>query len=224
MGVFPLPRLLGVLLLALAVLIVLGQANPLTTRLGRDSGMYAYVASHLERGNTPYVSAWEHKPPGIFFIDALGLAVAEGTRWGIWFVELVSLLIAAIVGYFGLRRFFGQGPALVASLVWLAGLSFVLEGGNFTEEFSLPLHFISLLLFGISLRRRPLCGYTSRWGFRWAAPSCCGPTTSDLRPPSCWSKRGWLSSDSEPGGRRSRAGLRWGSASSCPRQWLRPIL
>jgi hypothetical protein len=142
-----------IVLLALAVLIVLSQANPLTTRLGRDSGMYAYVASHLERGDTPYVSAWEHKPPGIFFIDALGLELAGGTRWGIWFAELISLLVATIAGYFGLRGFFNVGPALLASLVWLAGLSFVLEGGNFTEEFSLPFYFMSLLLFGISLRR-----------------------------------------------------------------------
>jgi hypothetical protein len=89
-----------ILLLALVVLVVLNQANPLTTRLGRDSGMYAYVASHLERGHTPYVSAWEHKPPGIFFIDALGLELAGGTRWGIWFVELISLL----VGHCGLLR------------------------------------------------------------------------------------------------------------------------
>jgi len=140
-------------LLMLAVLIVLNQANPLTTRLGRDSGMYAYVGSHLERGDTPYVSAWEHKPPGIFFINAAGLALAGGTRWGIWFVEFIFLLAAAVAGYFGLRRFFGAGAAVVASLTWLAGLSLVLEGGNFTEEFSLPFAFASLLLFGISLRR-----------------------------------------------------------------------
>jgi len=149
----PSQRLLMLALMALAVLIVLNQANPLTTRLGRDSGMYAYVASHLVRGHTPYLSAWEHKPPGIFFIDALGLTLAGGTRWGIWSVELVFLLAAAVAGFRALEQHFGAGPALGASLIWLAGLSLVLEGGNFTEEFSLPFSFVSLLLFGMTLRR-----------------------------------------------------------------------
>jgi len=150
-----LQNVLVILLLALAVLIVLNQANPLTTRLGRDSGMYAYVASHLMRGHTPYVSAWEHKPPGIFFIDALGLSLAGGTRWGIWLVEFVFLLAAALTGFHALKRHFGTGPALGASLIWLAGLSLVLEGGNFTEEFSLPFALISLLLFAMTLKRPP---------------------------------------------------------------------
>jgi hypothetical protein len=35
-----LQSVLVLVLLALAVLIVLNQANPLTTRLGRDSGMF----------------------------------------------------------------------------------------------------------------------------------------------------------------------------------------
>lgn len=142
-----------VVLLALAVLIVLNQANPLTTRLGRDSGMYAYVASRVVRGDTPYLSAWEHKPPGIFFVDALGLALAGGTRWGIWLAEFVFLLAAAVAGFHALRGRFGKGAALAASLIWLAGLSLVLEGGNFTEELSLPFSFISLLLFGMTLKR-----------------------------------------------------------------------
>jgi len=149
----PLQNMVVIVLLTLAVLIVLGQANPLTTRLGRDSGMYAYVASHLVRGDTPYVSAWEHKPPGIFFIDALGLSLTGGSRWGIWLVEFVSLTLAAMIGFRALKKHFGAAPALVASFVWLGGLGLVLEGGNFTEEFSLPFAFASLLLFGLTLDR-----------------------------------------------------------------------
>jgi hypothetical protein len=148
-----LQSVLVLVLLALAVLIVLNQANPLTTRLGRDSGMYAYVASHVLRGHTPYISAWEHKPPGIFFIDALGLSLAGGTRWGIWTAEFVFLFAAALAGFNALKQHFSTAPALGASLIWLAGMGLVLEGGNFTEEFSLPFSFLSLLLFGLTLKR-----------------------------------------------------------------------
>jgi hypothetical protein len=148
-----LQQVLIVLLLALAVLIVLNQANPLTTRLGRDSGMYAYVASHLMRGDTPYLSAWEHKPPGIFFIDALGLSIARGSRWGIWFMEFIFLLGAALAGLEALKSRFGTWPAVLASLAWLGGLSLVLQGGNFTEEYALLFSFASLWLFTLIMER-----------------------------------------------------------------------
>lgn len=140
-------------LLLLSVLIVLGQANPFTTRLGRDSGMYAYVASHVLRGDTPYVSAWEHKPPTIFFIDALGLWLGRGTRWGIWAIELIFLFVGAAASFSAIRRHFGFGPALLGTLVWLAGLGLVLEGGNLTEEYSLLFSFVSLWLFTLILQR-----------------------------------------------------------------------
>jgi hypothetical protein len=142
-----------VILSLLATLVVLTQANPLTTRLGRDSGMYAYVASHLLDGKTPYVTAWEHKPPMIFFIDAAGLWMGGGTRWGIWAMEFLFLLGASLAGFHALRRNFGTAPAVFGSLIWLSGLSLVLEGGNFTEEYSLLFSFVSLLLFGMLLQR-----------------------------------------------------------------------
>jgi hypothetical protein len=43
-------------------------------------------------------------------------------------------------------------PALLACLLWLPGLSLVLEGGNFTEEYSLLFSFVALLLFSRLLR------------------------------------------------------------------------
>ncbi len=145
---------LNFILLLFAVLIVLGQANPYTTRLGRDSGMYAYVASHLLHGETPYVTAWEHKPPAIFFIDAIGLSLGGGTRWGLWVMEFVFLLGASIAGVAALRRSFGLFPALLGSIVWLTGLSLVLEGGNLTEEYALLFSFAALWLF-TRIWRRP---------------------------------------------------------------------
>lgn len=134
------------LLLALAVLLVLGQANPLTTKLGRDSGIYAYVGRQVLHGIPPYVTAWESKPPGIFFINALALLLGRGTRWGIWAVEFVFLLASAWLGFFTLSKKFGQGPALLASLIWLAGLNIILDGGNLTEEYSLIFGMLAVFL------------------------------------------------------------------------------
>ena len=139
---------LVVIALVLAALVVLSQANPLTTELRRDSGIYAYVSSQLLHGRTPYIAAWESKPPGIFFIDALALWLGKGTRWGIWAVEVCSLLGAALTGLRLLSRKFGWGAALFSTLLWMCGMGLTLDGGNLTEEYSLLFAFVCLLIFG----------------------------------------------------------------------------
>ncbi len=136
-----------VITLVLGAMIVLSQANPLTTKLGHDSGNYAYAASQMLQGKTLYVAVWNSKPPGVFFINALALWLGHGTRWGIWAIEFFSLLSTAAIGFYALQRRFGKGPALLASLAWLTGLMLTLEGGNYTEEYSLLFSFVCLLIF-----------------------------------------------------------------------------
>jgi 4-amino-4-deoxy-L-arabinose transferase-like glycosyltransferase len=166
-------NVLIVVLLVLTVVIVLGQANPLVTAMGRDSGMYAYVASHLLHGQTPYVTAWEHKPPAIFFIDAAALLLGGGSRWGIYATEFAFLFGAALAGFSALKRTFGLGPAVLASAAWLGGLGLQLQGGNLTEEYGLLFSFLSLWLFTLILQRDSLwlhlalgaafgCGFLTR--------------------------------------------------------------
>ena len=78
--------LIGVILV-FSVLLVLQQANPARSKLGRDSGAYIYIGSHILRGEPPYLTAWDSKPPGIFLLDAVGLWLGKGTRWGIWLIS-----------------------------------------------------------------------------------------------------------------------------------------
>ena len=54
------------MILVFSALLVLQQANPARTKLGRDSGAYIYIGSHILRGAPPYLTAWDSKPPGIF--------------------------------------------------------------------------------------------------------------------------------------------------------------
>ena len=115
--------------------------------VGRDSGVFLYIGWRILNGELPYRDVWDHKPPVIFYIDALGLALTKQTRWGVWMIEAVGLLIATFVGYRLLRRVFGKIPALLSSVLWTLTLVFVIEGGNFTTEYTLPLQFLALYLF-----------------------------------------------------------------------------
>jgi len=140
-------------LLALAVLGVLRQANPLINFPSLDNGYYLYIGQQIVAGKIAYVDIWESKPPGIFYVNALGLWLARGSRWGVWLMEFSALFGAAAISYLTLRKIYGFLPALLGTLAWLWGLSPVLQGGNLTEEYSLPFNFLAVLCFWLSLQQ-----------------------------------------------------------------------
>ena len=143
----PVITILLAVLLVVLVLMVLVQANPGTRLPGRDYGFYIYIGDQIIHGRLPYRDAWESKPPAIFYLNAIGLWIVQGSRWGIWLLEFISLLTAAILSLKVMKKLWGLWPALGGLLLWLIGLNLTLDGGNLTEEYVLPLHFFSVILF-----------------------------------------------------------------------------
>jgi hypothetical protein len=133
------------LLIAVAVLVPNHPAGRVPTE---DAGVFFYAAQRLIDGGAPYRDIWDHKPPGVYFVDALGLAIARET--GVWLVQIAFLVAAALLGYRALRREFGDAPALVGSLAWLVALPrlFLSEDGqtSYVEFYALPLQFGALML------------------------------------------------------------------------------
>lgn len=137
--------LLG-LLFAFLALTVLAQANPGTELPNRDYGFYAYIGKQIAKGYLPYEDVWESKPPAIFYLNAFALRLGRGLRWGIWLVEFGFLFAAITASYLLLKRLWGIAPAFFGVFVWLWGMDFTLQGGNFTEEYPLTFHFLALIL------------------------------------------------------------------------------
>ncbi len=140
-------NVLLLVLIVVLVLLVLVQANPGTSLPGRDYGFYVYIGDQILHGRLPYRDAWESKPPAIFYLNAVGVWLGRGSRWGVWVIELITLLAAAIFSLAVTRRLWGLWPALGSLCLWLLGLNLTLQGGNLTEEYILPLHFLSILFF-----------------------------------------------------------------------------
>jgi hypothetical protein len=126
------------------VSIVLSQAAPSIALPNRDSGVFLYFGRTILNGHNPYQWIWDNKPPGIFLVDALGLWLGSGSRWGVWFLEWILCFAAAVTGFAFLQKLWGRTAAVFASLVWLLGLKQVLAGGNLVEEYSLPFSFLAL--------------------------------------------------------------------------------
>ena len=69
----------------------------------RDSGIYLYLGKQLLSGKTIYSEIWEHKPPFIFYINALGLLLGGSSGWGVWGAEVAFLSLTVTISYFTLR-------------------------------------------------------------------------------------------------------------------------
>ena len=135
------------LLVFCGMLCVMLPISPLNMRsINKDSGVFLYIGWRILNGELPYRDVWDHKPPIIFYLNALGLAISNNSRWGVWFIECIGLFIAAFIGFRLMKKTFGILPAVFSLLIWLLTLNILIRGGNFTEEYALPAQFAALWL------------------------------------------------------------------------------
>jgi len=52
--------------------------------IGRDSGVFLYHGARILAGEVPYRDLWDHKPPGIYYLDAWGSCLAGWAAYGSW--------------------------------------------------------------------------------------------------------------------------------------------
>jgi hypothetical protein len=138
----------GVILSGLLMLsIVVTFAATSLEYIGRDSGVYLYVGQRILAGDIPYVDVWDHKGPALYYINALGLWIGNGSLAGVVFLEHVFLLIAVWLCYLFLVESFGRLPAIFATVVFLLSVVLILYPGNAVEQYALPIQFLALYSF-----------------------------------------------------------------------------
>ncbi|HZQ07692.1 MAG TPA: glycosyltransferase family 39 protein [Anaerolineae bacterium] len=111
-----------------------------------DSGVFQYIAHRLLEGQKLYREVWDHKPPLIYYINVLGVWLGGESRWGVWALSFLAMTTAVWLSVRLLRRAFGTALALVVTALWLLVYFNLVEDGNMTEEYVLPLQFACLLL------------------------------------------------------------------------------
>ena len=142
------------ILLGLLVLVILfSQTQVFNKPLSEDSGMSLYHGKRILEGNIPYRDTWEHKGPLIFYINALGLFLGGGSSWGVWTIQFLFILASALIGFFLIKKVFGNFAAIFATILWISSLVFVLEGGNLMESYNLFFQFAIFYLFFESERK-----------------------------------------------------------------------
>ena len=128
--------------------IALFPGNPNNMTLpSRDSGVFLYMGWRFLSGDLPYRDIWDHKPPLIYFVDALGLSLTPDSLWGVWLFQFIIIFLTFFLIYKVLDREFGIAAALAGSITLASGLLTVLEQGNVTEEYALVFQALGLWLF-----------------------------------------------------------------------------
>jgi dolichyl-phosphate-mannose-protein mannosyltransferase len=122
----------------IGTIIALFPSNPNNMTLpSRDSGVFLYMGWRFLNGDIPYRDVWDHKPPLIYFVDALGLTLTPHSLWGVWFLQFIFIFFTFFFIYKLLNKQFGIYAALAGTVVLTSGLLTILEKGNVTEEYAL---------------------------------------------------------------------------------------
>ncbi len=140
-----------ILLIFAACLLLYGAFFPLRENYypSHDYSIFAYIGQQILRGKIPYTQLWDHKPPVIFYLNAIGLKLFGGSLAGIWVPEFIGFFIGALILFRILKRRF---PVWISLAVLIPGLLHyvrVLDFGNYTEEASL---FFALCAMGLVFR------------------------------------------------------------------------
>lgn len=156
---------------------------------GWDSAFFQLVGSGMTKGYLPYRDFYDMKGPWLFFIEYAAQLLCYG-RTGVFILQCVSLCAVLSLSYAIHRKYFyggiesgavsnaagsdGNGGiktgiagivcSLAIALPLFIVLSATMEGGNLTEEWSLPFLFLPIYLsldfiMGERKEHKPLYGF-----------------------------------------------------------------
>lgn len=114
----------------------------------RDSGVFAHGGWVIAHGGMPYLDFWDQKPPSIFLLNALAIKLG-GSLTAVWWLSLITALLALEQGYKALRMIAGRRYALAGAAIAVVSLMGTMRGGNMVELYALPLRW---WLFAMTLK------------------------------------------------------------------------
>jgi Dolichyl-phosphate-mannose-protein mannosyltransferase len=117
-----------------------------------DREFFQYTGMALLKGQVPYRDFFDHKPPLIYFINALGLSLGIG-RWGLWLISTGCAMVITFMLFRLARQYRLHYPWLLPLLFNLMLRDFLIsERINLTREYST--FFVMLFFWSLMEGRR----------------------------------------------------------------------
>jgi 4-amino-4-deoxy-L-arabinose transferase-like glycosyltransferase len=125
-------------ILAFNFLVQIG-ASPGTGSMSTDSGVFAYCGQQMLQGSLLYRDCWDNKPPLVYALNALAVALGGNTPGGIWFFQAAWVTLTSLAFFLVLRRIWNHWLAFFITFFFLATLLYppYYQGGNLTETYAL---------------------------------------------------------------------------------------
>lgn len=144
--------LILVLISVVFLMIFSFNTSPLTSWHGSDSSFFILVGEGMTEGMLPYRDFFDMKGPYLFEIEHIGQMIANG-KTGAFIIQCLNLFFCLVI----IDKIFHLDKKDISWKNWLTDMilftlpclilaSYFFEGGNLTEEYSLPLLLIALLL------------------------------------------------------------------------------
>ena len=117
---------------------------------GVDSAFFRFVGLMIRRGKTLYTEIWDNKGPVLFFLQAIGtLKGTKNSSVTLTFLMQILNLFLTILFLFRAKSAIISGKKISAFTILpiICGLTvfcLLMEGGNLSEEWSMPLIACSL--------------------------------------------------------------------------------
>ena len=128
---------------------------------GGDSAVFILIGKMFNAGKVPYVDFFEHKGPTLIFIEAIGLKLADNERSSIFILQVINLFITQILIYKIAKTYLPHFISIGIVMLTLLAFSFTIQGGNSSEEWSLPYLYLCLLITirfeDYSARKQKVC-------------------------------------------------------------------
>ena len=84
------------MILILGSLLLSAMHCPLSTIFYDDKEIFQYTGRAILHGAVPYLDFFDHKPPLIFFLNAIGQIFGS---WGLWVIDTALVLFTSIVWF-----------------------------------------------------------------------------------------------------------------------------
>lgn len=165
----PLPLLVVVVVVCTLPTIILSQLAAHWRFDVVDDQMFGYFGWRIAHGGIVYLDVWDNKPPGIYWINALGFLLGGDSYYGV-----IALCTAALIAWhilffvLALSVYFPGSAALLTVLASFFMTHIFFQGGaNRTETFLVLFELAAVCLYMRGFAR-------DRW-WKWlAAGMCCG--------------------------------------------------
>lgn len=149
MNTTPLPILIALMALFIVPSIILVQYIAWWRWDVVDDQMFAYFGWRIAHGGTVYLDVWDNKPPGIYWINALGMWLANDSYAGVIAMCVLALIVAHAAYFVICDTCFFRSAAALSTVVFCFFLTHIYYtgGSNRTETFLVPCELVAIAFY-----------------------------------------------------------------------------